>query len=71
MKPREYRKQFNIPSSQPLTAKNFSEARRKTAMERGLADNLAKSRAVRKAKVSAKKPVAATTKAAKTAKKTV
>ena len=56
MKPGEYRKQFNIPSTQPLTAKNFSEGRRKVAMERGLADNLAKARAARKANVSAKKP---------------
>ena len=52
MKPREYRKQFNIPSSQSLTAKNFSEARRKMANERGLADNLAKARAVRAAKAA-------------------
>ena len=69
MKPVEYRKQFNIPSSQPLTAKNFSEGRRKVAMERGLADNLAKAREARKAKASAKKPAAA--KAPKTAKNKV
>ncbi len=50
MKPRDYRKQFGIPSSQSLTAKNFSEARRKMANERGLADNLAKARAVRAGK---------------------
>lgn len=65
MKPGEYRKQFNIPSTQPLTAKNFSEGRRKVAMERGLADNLAKARQARKAKVSTKKPPA-TAKATKT-----
>ena len=47
IKPGEYRKQFNIPKGQPLTAKNFSESRRKMAQERGLADNLAKARAVR------------------------
>lgn len=70
MKPGEYRKLFNIPSSQPLTAKNFSEARRKTAMERGLADNLAKAREVRKAKLSANKP-AVPVKATKTTKKKV
>lgn len=70
MKPGEYRKQFNIPSTQPLTAKNFSEGRRKVAMERGLADNLAKAREVRKAKMSAKKPAAAV-KATKTAGKKV
>lgn len=59
MKPGEYRKQFNIPSDQPLTAKNFSEARRKVALERGLADNLAKARAARVEKRKAVKPVAA------------
>jgi predicted transcriptional regulator len=52
MKPSEYRKQFNIPRSQSLTAKNFSEARREMATERNLADNLAKARAVRAAKKS-------------------
>ncbi|UFS69268.1 MucR family transcriptional regulator [Geomonas sp. RF6] len=54
MKPSEYRKQFSIPSSQALTAKNFSEARRRMAQEKGLADNLAKARAVRAAKMLAK-----------------
>ncbi len=68
MKPREYRKQFGIPSSQSLTAKNFSEARRKMANERGLADNLAKARAVRAARAS-KAPKDISTKVApKTAK---
>lgn len=67
MKPGEYRKQFNIPSSQPLTAKNFSEGRRKMAQERGLAENLAKARAVRAAKLKAEK--AAPAKAAKPSKK--
>ncbi|ABB31541.1 transcriptional regulator, MucR family [Geobacter metallireducens RCH3] len=55
MKPREYRKQFNIPSSQALTARKFSEARKKMAQERGLADNLAKARAVRATKIQEKK----------------
>jgi predicted transcriptional regulator len=55
MKPGEYRKQFGIPSSQALTAKNFSDARRKMAQDRGLADNLAKARAVRAAKIKARK----------------
>ncbi|HBG07642.1 MAG: MucR family transcriptional regulator [Geobacteraceae bacterium GWC2_58_44] len=54
LKPGEYRKQFGIPSSQALTAKNFSEARRRMAQEKGLADNLAKARAVRAAKLAAK-----------------
>jgi predicted transcriptional regulator len=55
LKPGEYRRQFNIPSSQPLTAKNFSEGRKKMAQERGLAENLAKARAVRAAKLQAEK----------------
>lgn len=55
MKPGEYRKQFGIPSSQALTAKNFSEARRKMAQDRGLADNLAKAREIRAAKIEARK----------------
>jgi predicted transcriptional regulator len=54
MKPGEYRKQFGIPSNQALTARNFSEARRKMAQEKGLAENLAKARAVRAAKLAAK-----------------
>jgi len=67
IKPGEYRKQFSIPSNQPLTAKNFSEGRKKMAQERGLADNLAKARAVRAAKLKAEK--AGVVKAAKTPKK--
>jgi predicted transcriptional regulator len=55
MKPGEYRKQFNISREQPLTARNFSESRKKMAQERGLAENLAKARAVRAAKIKAEK----------------
>lgn len=47
MKPTEYRKQFDIPRSQSLAAKNYSESRRQMAVDRGLADNLAKARAAR------------------------
>jgi len=50
LKPGQYRRQFNIPSSQSLTAKNYSEARRKSANENNLAANLEKARAVRAAK---------------------
>ena len=50
-----YRKQFGIPSTQALTASNFSEARRKMAKERGLADNLVAARAARAAMFVAKK----------------
>ena len=66
IKPGEYRKQFGIPSNQPLTAKNFSEGRRKMAHDRGLADNLAKARAVRAAKLAEK---AAPAKPAKSSRK--
>ena len=63
LKPREYRKQFGIPTGQALTARNFSEARRKMAQEKGLANTLAKARAVRAAKLAARgvvpKPVKA------------
>lgn len=55
MKPGAYRKQFGISSSQALTAKNFSEARKKMAQERGLAENLAKAREIRAAKIKANK----------------
>lgn len=63
LKPGEYRKQFGISRKQPLSARNYSEARRKMAMDRGLADNLAKAREVRMANIEAKK--AAPAKAAK------
>ena len=46
----EYRKKFNIPRSQSLASKNYSESRRQMAIERGLAENLAKARAARKKK---------------------
>mgnify|MGYP005821388537 CR=1 FL=1 len=55
LKPGQYRKQFNIPSSQSLTAKNYSEARRKAANENNLAANLEKARAARAAKTAAPK----------------
>jgi predicted transcriptional regulator len=66
MKPGEYRKQFGIPRTQALTAKNFSESRRKMAQDRGLADNLAKAREIRAAKLKSRK--AESVKAAKPAK---
>jgi predicted transcriptional regulator len=50
LKPGQYRKQFNISSSQSLTAKNYSESRRKSANENNLAANLEKARAARAAK---------------------
>jgi predicted transcriptional regulator len=53
--PGQYRKQFNIPTSQSLAAKSYSESRRKMAEERGLADVLAKARVTRAQKTTAKK----------------
>jgi predicted transcriptional regulator len=55
MKPGEYRKQYGIPSKQPLTAKSYSESRKKMAEERGLGDVLAKARETRAAKLKEKK----------------
>ena len=69
LKPGQYRKQFNIPSSQSLTAKNYSEARRKSANDNNLAANLEKARAVRAAKNKAAAPtIKAVPLAAKTTK---
>ena len=59
MKPGAYKKQFGISSKQALSAKSYSEARRKMAQDRGLADNLAKAREVRMANIEAKKGAAA------------
>ncbi len=59
MKPGAYRKQFGIPSTQSLTAKNFSESRRQMAQDRNLAANLAKAREVRAANLKAKEAAAA------------
>ena len=47
MKPVEYRRQFDIPRTQPLAARSYSESRRQMAIERGLGENLAKARAAR------------------------
>lgn len=66
MKPREYRKQFGIPSKQPLAAKAFSEERRKAAQERGLGENLAKAREVRMANLQKKQATPTKKKGAKT-----
>jgi predicted transcriptional regulator len=55
MKPGEYRKQYGIPTKQSLTAKSFSEARRRSALERGLVDVLARARDTRMANMKEKK----------------
>jgi predicted transcriptional regulator len=57
MKPAAYKKQFGISSKQALSAKSYSDSRRKMAQDRGLADNLAKAREVRMAGIEAKKAV--------------
>lgn len=49
LKPGQYRRQFNIPSSMSLTAKSYSESRRQTAIDKGLGEGLVKARAVRTA----------------------
>jgi len=65
MTPGQYRKQFGIPRTQSLAARNYSESRRQMALDRGLGEKLAKAREARaKAKASApvKTPVKATKK---------
>jgi predicted transcriptional regulator len=69
LKPGQYRKQFGIPSRQSLSARSFSEARRKMAQDRGLADNLAKAREVRMANIQEKKSSSVVVKPAKAASK--
>jgi predicted transcriptional regulator len=64
LKPGAYRKQFGIPRTQALTAKSFSEARRKAAQDRGLADVLAKAREKRAAQLKEKKKAPAKAKKA-------
>lgn len=66
MKPGAYRKQFGIPKTQALSAKAYSESRRAMALDRGLAENLAKARDVRMANIETRKAVEA--KAAKAVK---
>jgi predicted transcriptional regulator len=54
LKPREYKKQFGIPRTQSLSAKSLTESRRKTAQEKGLADNLVKAREAKAANFAKK-----------------
>jgi len=68
MKPGQYRKQFGLPAGTALVAKNYSEARRASAIERNLAGNLEKARAARKAKAKPIKPAPAKLKVVKPAK---
>ena len=48
--PSPYRKMFGIPPGTPLVAKNYSEARKKMAIDLDLAAGLAKARAARSKK---------------------
>jgi len=47
LKPAEYRSQFDLPKTQSLVARSYSESRRQMAIDKGLGDNLAKARAAR------------------------
>jgi predicted transcriptional regulator len=42
--PKEYRKQFGIPTKIPLVARKYSEAKKRIAREKGLAQKLAEGR---------------------------
>jgi predicted transcriptional regulator len=55
LKPGEYRKQFGIKSTQKLAARSFSEARRQSALDRGMVEILAKARETRMAIIAKKK----------------
>jgi len=50
MMPGAYRKQFGIATGTPLSAKSYSENRKKMALEKNLGAGLAKARAARKKK---------------------
>lgn len=69
LKPGQYRKQFNIPSSISLTAKNYSESRRQTAIDKGLGEGLVKFREAKTDKKAAL-PVAKVKASVPTVKKT-
>lgn len=62
LKPGQYRKQFNIPSTQSLVANSYSESRRKAAEERGLGDVLVKAREKRASKPAPKAKAPSTAK---------
>ncbi|HKI50855.1 MAG TPA: MucR family transcriptional regulator [Geothermobacteraceae bacterium] len=47
LKPADYRSQFDLPKTQSLVARSYSESRRQMAIDKGLGDNLAKARAAR------------------------
>lgn len=45
--PKEYRKQFGIPSGTTLASRDYSESRRQMAIDKNLAGGLAKARAAK------------------------
>jgi len=47
MKPSQYRKQFNIPKTQPLMSKSYAQKRKEIAAGMDLGANLAKAREAR------------------------
>lgn len=47
MTAKEYRTQFDIPAGTPLAAKAYSESRKQMAIDKGLAEGLAKARAAK------------------------
>jgi len=59
MTPKEYRAQFDIPRTQSLAAKSYSESRRQMAIALDLGAGLAKGRAARAEKKAAEKKPAA------------
>jgi predicted transcriptional regulator len=52
LSPKAYRSQFNIPRAQSLSAKDYSEARKQMALDRGLGANLVAARAAKIAKAA-------------------
>jgi predicted transcriptional regulator len=50
MTPKVYRKTFGVPTKTPLVARNYSEAKKKVAQEKGLAAKLAEGRKKRAGK---------------------
>ncbi len=55
MKPSAYRKEFNIPKSQPLMSRKYAETRKQIAATMDLGANLEKARAARKSAPGKKK----------------
>ncbi len=47
MSPKEYRTKFNVPAGTTLASKDYSESRRKMAIDKDLGAGLAKARAAR------------------------